>query len=138
MILDQVNEKIKVNMKSGNPFVVTTLKGLKSELETNSKMVKPVSEMDVVILYKNKLVKSLDAYVGKFDKQKEIQSELDIVQEFLPKQMSDDTVDSLIKEAGSGLGDNANMGSIMKAISPIVKGKYDGKKLCERVKIYLK
>ena len=138
MILAQVNEAIKTNMKAGKPSVVSALRSLKAELESNHKAKKPQQELEVVVAYKNKLSKALDAYVGKFDKQKEIQFEINIVQEYLPKQMSDASVDALIQEAIEALGENKNMGAVMKAVAPLTKGKYDGKRLSQRVQEALK
>ena len=134
MILAQVNDAIKQNMKSKNVFVVSALKSLKAELENNLKDKSPKPEIDVVVAYKNKLVKAQDAYMGKFGMMQQIQKEIDVVAQYLPEQMSEATVLELIKEAVDGLGDNKNMGMVMKAVVPLTKGKFDGKRLSQLVK----
>lgn len=134
MILLKLNEDIKISMKAGNGLRVSTLKGLKSSLESNSKDKNPKGELQVVIQYKNMLAKALDQYVGKFDKMKEINSELKIISEYLPKEMSKDEVLVLINKTLSELGDNANMGTMMKELKPATEGKFNGKELSKLVK----
>lgn len=137
MILEMVNDAIKVNMKAGDSFKVSALRSLKAELENNQKAKNPIAEMDVIISYKNKLSKAIEIYVGKIEKQKEIQFEMDVVQEYLPEQMSDASVDALIQETVNAL-ENKSIGAVMKAIAPLTKGKYDGKRLSQRIQEILK
>lgn len=134
MILSKLNEDIVSSMKNGNGFRVSTLKGLKASLESNSKDKNPKTELQVVVQYKNMLNKSLDQYVGKFDKMKEINKEITVVSEYLPKEMTKDEVLSLINEVKSKLGDKANMGVIMKTLKPKTEGRFNGKELSLLVK----
>jgi uncharacterized protein YqeY len=134
MILSKLNEDIISSMKSGNGFRVSTLKGLKSALESNSKDKNPKTELQVAVQYKNMLTKALDQYMGKFDKMKEINSELKVISEYLPKEMSVDEVMKLISEVKLELGDNVNMGMMMKALKPKTEGKFNGKELSKLVK----
>lgn len=134
MILSKLNEDIKTSMKSGNGFRVSTLKGLKASLESNSKDKNPKTELQVVVQYKNMLTKALDQYVGKFDKMKEINSELKVIAEYLPQEMTKDEVLKLINEVKNELGDKANMGVIMKTLKPKTEGRFNGKELSMLVK----
>lgn len=133
MILEKVSEEVKKGMKAGNKEKVLALKNLKAELENNLKEKKPKDELEVVTSYKNKLVKAKGAYQGMKEKEAEIEREITFVKEYLPEQMSDQAVDSLIKDVIKGLGEKKNMGLVMKAVVPLTKGKYDGSKLSQRV-----
>ncbi len=67
------------------------------------------------------------------DKEK---AELVIIQEYLPQQLSKDEVAAFIKEAiaETGAAGAKDMGKVMKALMPKVKGKADGKLVNELVK----
>ena len=134
MILSKLNEDIKTSMKSGNGFRVSTLKGLKASLESNSKDKNPKTDLQVVIQYKNMLMKALDQYIGKFDKMKEINSEIKVISDYLPKEMTKDEVLKLIREVKKDLGDKVNMGLMMKELKPKTEGRFNGKELSLLVK----
>ena len=59
------------------------------------------------------------------DKEK---AEMELLQKYLPEQMSEDELRSIVKETIAGLGTVtiADMGKIMGAVMPKVKGKADG------------
>ncbi len=62
--------------------------------------------------------------------------ELEILQAYLPKQLSPEELDALIKNAisESGAKSAADMGKVMKVLMPNVKGVADGKAVNQRVK----
>jgi len=64
------------------------------------------------------------------------QEELGILQEFMPAQMSDDEVETLIKEliAETGAVSVKDMGKVMKVLMPKIAGRADGKSAGEKVK----
>jgi uncharacterized protein YqeY len=134
MILQSVNEAIKNGMKSGLKSEVLSLKSLKSALEKNSFEKSPKKDLDVVVGYRNMLVKSLDQYVGKFDKLKEIEVEIKLVERFLPKQLSEYEVLVMVSEVKAGLGEKANVGSMMKILKQKTQGSFNGKRLSELVR----
>lgn len=134
MILSKLNEDIKISMKAGNGFRVSTLKGLKSSLEKNYKEKNPKEDLQVTIQYKGMLEKALGQYAGKFDKMKEINSELEIIAEYLPKQMSKDAVFGLIGDTLAELGPTANVGAMMKILKPKTEGRFSGQELSKLVK----
>ena len=59
------------------------------------------------------------------------EQELAIIQEFLPKQLSDEDLERLVKEAveETGAASPKDMGKVMKAVMPKVKGQADGKRI---------
>ena len=64
------------------------------------------------------------------------EAEIAILMEYLPKQLSEDEVRSLVKEAiaASGAASPKDMGKVMKELMPKVKGRADGKLVNEIVK----
>lgn len=137
-MLKKLNEEIVIKMKNGEKNTVLALKGLKAELENNSKEKSPKDSIDVVQSYKNKLMKAKDAFAGNEDKIMELDYEISVVQRFLPEQMSENFVQSLINSAIKDLGCDSNIGAVMKIVSPLVKGRFEGKRLVELIQESLK
>ena len=67
------------------------------------------------------------------------EKELAIVQEFLPQQLSDEELQRLVKEAEEETGAKSpkDMGMVMKAVMPKVKGQADGKRINAVVRVLL-
>jgi len=86
-LLEQVNNSIKTALKSKESLRANVLKLVKSELLNNEKAKKPISELKVVSGYHKKLKKSLEFFKG--DLATDLENEISIIEEFLPKEMSD-------------------------------------------------
>ena len=65
--------------------------------------------------------------------------ELEIIQKYLPAQLSEDELAKLVDEAiaESGASSPKDMGKVMKLLTPKTKGRTDGKKVSELVKTKL-
>lgn len=76
---------------------------------------------------------------GRTDLVEKEESELRVIHEFMPEQMSDDAInaeiDAAIKEAGAA--SVKDMGKVMKLLMPKLTGKADGKAVGEKVKARL-
>lgn len=129
---DRVSKEIIAAMKAKDKTRLNVLRFLKKLFIENDTSKKPVAEMDIVISHAKKLKDSLELYKDGPQKD-EIMAELKIMDEYLPKQLTEDEVVVLINEIKSGL-ENPNMGSIMKELSGKIKGKFDGKKATDLVK----
>src|SRR5215813_4780205 len=74
---------------------------------------------------------SIDSYrqAGREDLAAQEEAELAIIQEYLPKQMGEDEVRSIVREAIAAAGATSarDMGAVMKLVMPKVKGAADGK-----------
>jgi len=125
-MIENISNQIKEAMKAKDKMRLTALRYIKSMLLENKTSKKPIDEQEVVIKYHKKLNDSLEIYQGKDDKIEEIQSEITVVKEFMPEQLEEADVVNLIQEIKSPL-ENPNMGTIMRELSPKIKGKFDGK-----------
>ncbi len=76
---------------------------------------------------------------GRTDLVEKEESELRVIQEFMPAQMSDEAVDAEIDNAikESGATSVKDMGKVMKVLMPKLTGKADGKIVGEKVKAKL-
>lgn len=65
---------------------------------------------------------------GRVDLIEGIRREIEIVTGYLPKQLSEDEVEAIVKDAMNRIGATSqkDMGKLMKEVMPLVKGKSDG------------
>ena len=129
IILEKINKEIIMAMKAKNGFRNTALKMIKCDLQNNVKEGTPRTELDVVGSYFKKLAKNLDLYKDEVALEK-LNSELQIVKEFLPKELSTEELETLIDKHLS----LNNFGQIMKAVKSEVDGVFDGKLVSALIK----
>ncbi len=74
--------------------------------------------------------------VDRADRAQVEREELEILQEFLPAQLSDAELETLVREsiAEAGASTPKDMGSVMKLLSPKIAGRADGRAASECVK----
>lgn len=67
------------------------------------------------------------------------QNEIDILMEYLPRQLTEDEVDEIVKSAVDETGANTvkDIGKVMSIVMPKVKGKADGNLVNKIVRQYL-
>lgn len=133
---DKISEEIKMAMKAKDKNRLNVLRYLKKLFIENDTSAKPVQELDIVVSHHKKTKESLNMYPEDSEQHSAILAEVATLEEFLPKQLSESEVVSLISEIKSSL-DKPNMGAIMKELSPKIKGQFDGKKASELVKAAL-
>jgi len=126
---------MKTALKSGDKLRLETIRGLRSQLK-NSEIEKgdelsPDDEIQVLMAASKRRKESIEQFKAgqRFDRAEEEQTELDIIQEYLPQQMTEQElvslVDAVITELSASSGND--MGKVMGKIMPQVKGRADGK-----------
>lgn len=135
MLLDTLNEKIKELMKSHDTVALTALRTLVSDIKNASiSAQKPVDDtMCIAVLEKaiKQKNETIDGYLkaGKTDRADEERKTLDLYKQYMPEQMSEaevvEAIDKAIAETGAT--EQKDMGKVMKIVSPIIKGRFDGK-----------
>ncbi|MFA6413459.1 MAG: GatB/YqeY domain-containing protein [Syntrophales bacterium] len=73
---------------------------------------------------------------GRMDLVEKETSELNVVQEFMPQQFSEEDLTAAIEKAiqETGAAGPKDMGKVMKALLPVISGRADGKIVSEKVK----
>lgn len=137
MLKDKLQEELKQSMLARNELRTSVLRLLLSaityhEIQKGGAGYKATDEdvLEVVAREIKKRRESIEMYEKGArqelaDKEK---SELEILQTFLPKQMSEDEVRTLVKKAitETGAKEQNEMGKVMGVLMPKVKGKADG------------
>lgn len=128
-------EDMKRSMKEGDKVRVETVRGLRAQLK-NAQISKgkELSDEDMIQVLSSaakKRKESIEQFkaVGRDDRADTEQKELDIIYEYLPKQLDEkqiaELVDSVVAEVKPT--SMADMGKVMGIIMPKVKGQADGK-----------
>ena len=136
----RITEDLKVSMKAQNKLRTSVLRMILADIKIADTSGKPRDQIDYVEVvrgYYKKLNKTREEYerLNLPDKVKELNGEIAIVEEYLPRQLSDDEIKRIVNEAIETNKFTAReMGTAMK----LIMGKYsdvaDGKK----VQMYLK
>ncbi|OGM08665.1 hypothetical protein A2W13_03220 [Candidatus Woesebacteria bacterium RBG_16_36_11] len=142
MITDTISQKIAEALKGKDELKVTTYRLLASALnyEFIAKQHKLTEEEEWVVVEREikKRKEAIEAYEkakaqDRADKEKE---EMEILVKFLPKQLSDEEIEKIVKVAldKTKATSMSDMGKVMGLVMSQVKGKADGNKVLEIVK----
>jgi len=136
-LIERIDTDLKVAMKSSNKAAVSTLRLVKSSLKY--KQIEKGGDLtdDDVVSVLSSLVKqrrdSIEQYEkgGRDDLASVEKNEIEIIQQYLPAQMSDEDIQAVINAAVEELGASGqkDIGNVMKAVMPRLKGRADGKKV---------
>jgi hypothetical protein len=141
----RLNEEIKSAMKSGDKDRLETLRLLKASLQKVliDKGASATSDDEIAFLAvevkRRKEAAELYLKGGRKDLADKEERELVIISEYLPKPLTEEELRTLVDEAvrETGAQSPKDMGRVMSAVMPKVKGKADGKTVQELVKARL-
>lgn len=118
-------------------FINAQIKYQEIELRASGKELTDEDVLNVLTRESKKRNESISVYrsSGRNDLVDEEEAQLKIIQEYLPKQMSNEEVELMIKSEIDKLPESdKNFNNAIKIIIPLVKGKADGKLVAETVK----
>ena len=144
-LYQDIESQLKNAMKAQDQARLMALRNIKSVLKNKAIDARRDLNDDEVIQSLSTLAKqrkeSIEAFKsgGRQDLVDKEEAELKIIEEFLPKQLSAEELEKLIREAIAETGAQGpkDMGKVMKALQPKVVGRADGKAVSERVKSLL-
>ena len=144
---NKITVELKLAMKRKDKLVLTALRAIKSELmiaKTNAGQKKVINnEIELKIL--QKLVKqrkeSSKIYLkkGRNELAETELKEAEIIQRFLPKQLTNDEIEFEVKNQIKNINAKSlkDMGVVMSAVTKKLAGAADGKTISEIVRKYL-
>ena len=132
-MLETISNDIKEAMKAKDKSRLDTLRMVKSRLLENKTSPKPKAELDVVIGYNKGLKNSLSEYPAGSEQAVKIEAEMKILAAYLPQALSRDEVVAMVEKIKSE-DEAINFGGVMKQLSPMIKGRFDGKEASSLVK----
>jgi hypothetical protein len=139
MLKEEIQKRIISALKRKNQTELKVLRFILSQInyaEIDKKQ--KLTDQDIILLMQKEMKKRLEA-IEMFKKSNRTdivmdeENQVDIIKEFLPKQLSEDEIEKIIEKVIS-IDENANMGMIIRKVMEETKGKADGKIIAEIVK----
>jgi len=139
---EQFLEDIKKAMKEKDKQVLATLRYLRSEIRNREiDQKKELDDNEVIEVLSSLIKKYRDAIeqakdAGREELIQENQERLEILEKYLPEQLSESEIEELIDEVISETDASSmrDMGKVMGTIMPKIKGKFDGKRVNQMVR----
>lgn len=134
-LLDRLNDDMKQAMKNKEKEKLTTIRMVKSALQNEGIKLQqqPLSEEAELTVLTRELKQRKDSLLefekaGREDLVDKIKGEIEVLEVYLPQQLSEEELTAVIKQAiaDTGAASKADMGKVMGAVIPKVKGKADG------------
>ncbi|MDO8885847.1 GatB/YqeY domain-containing protein [Candidatus Oleimmundimicrobium sp.] len=138
-----MREALKAASKDEDEKVrLSTLRLLMAEIKNmeieKKKELSDDEVIEAVLRHTKKRKEAIEIYqkVGRTDAAKKEQKELNILQSYLPAQLTKDEVEGIIAEAikSTGAHEPRDMGKVMKEVMPRLKGRADAKMVNELVR----
>lgn len=136
-LVDRLTTDMKLAMKAKDKVRLSVIRMIKTSLQNESiKNGRQLSEDEALAVLTRELKQRKDSLqefenAGRQDLVDEVSEEIAIVKFYMPEQLSDDEVLSIIDETISEVGaqSKADIGKVMKAVMPKVKGRADGSQI---------
>jgi uncharacterized protein YqeY len=144
--LEQVSKELLDAMKSKDAVRTSTLRMLVSAIRykevEKKKALAEGDVLDVIQAEAKRRKESMEEYVkaGRADLASKEEAELNVLKVYLPQQLSETELKGLIQAAiqSSGAKSPQDMGKVMSALMPQIKGRADGKAAQQLVQQLLK
>jgi uncharacterized protein YqeY len=136
-ILEQVQADVRTAMKAGDRERASALRMFVDVLQQDAKLGKG-DEVAVLQRERKKRLEAADAYneAGRAEQAAAEQFEAELVEGYLPQQLSDEELAELVDSAvaETGATEQRQMGQVMSALMPKVGGRADGKRVSAAVR----
>lgn len=144
-LLEQLTNDMKEAMKAKDKVTLGVVRMVKSSVSNEQiKLGHDLTadeELAVLSREMKQRVEELESYkdADRKDLAEEIQGQIDVLKRYMPEQMSEEEVVAVVKEtiAEVGASSKADLGKVMGALMPKVKGKADGKLVNQTVQSLL-
>jgi len=133
-LLERLNSDMKQAMKNKEKDKLTVIRMIKASLQNEAiKLGHDLTEDDELTVLSREVKQRKDSLhefdkAGREDLVEKLRTELLYVEEYMPKQLTEEELTEIVKEAISetGASSKAEMGKVMSVLMPKVKGKADG------------
>jgi uncharacterized protein len=142
-VIDRVKADTAAAMKAGDRARVGALRLIASELQKAAKeapngALGEAEEAAVLQRERKRRLEAAEAYseAGRDDLERAERLEAEIIEQYLPQQLSDDELHAIIGDAVAEVGADSpkEMGKVMSLVMPKLQGRADGKRVSALVK----
>jgi uncharacterized protein YqeY len=135
-VLEQVQSDVTASLKAGDRERANALRLIANELQKAAKEG-DTDEVAVLQRERKRRIEAADAYreAAREDLAAAEAREAEIIEAYMPAQLSDEELRAIVGDvvAESGASSPKEMGKVMSAVMPQVKGKADGKRVSAMV-----
>jgi len=142
-IRERLSEDLKAALKAGDKRRLSCVRMVVSRLRERQialrgahgaeRVMTEEEEAEVVATYAKQRRESIDAYrqAGRAELAAEEEAELAILGDYLPRQLDDDELRAIVRQAiaATGASTAKDLGAVMKEVMPQLKGRADGKRI---------
>jgi uncharacterized protein YqeY len=136
-VLEQVQDDVKAAMKARDRERAGALRMIVDVLQKDAKLGDG-DEVAVLQRERKKRVEAAEAYegAGRADQAASERFEAELIEGYLPQQLSDEELGELVESAiaETGASEQRQMGQVMSAVMPKVGGRADGKRVSAAVR----
>ncbi len=136
-VAEQIRDDAREAMKAGDRQRSSALRMIQDVLQQDAKMGKG-DEIAVLQRERKKRLEAAEAFsdAGRSEQAEAENSEAELIAGYLPAQLSDDELNSMVAEAieATGAESPKQMGQVMGALKEKVAGRADGRRVSSAVK----
>lgn len=132
---ERLNEDMKQAMKSQDKFKLSTIRLIRATIKNlEIDLKRTLNDNEVLDILSREIKQRKDALqeftkAGREDLADKVKAEAEIIAEYLPQQLTEEEIKVIVQQTiqETGASSKADMGKIMSALMPKVKGRADGK-----------
>lgn len=132
---ERLNEDMKQAMKSQDKFKLSTIRLIRATIKNlEIDLKRTLNDNEVLDILSREIKQRKDALqefekAGREDLADKSRAEAEIIAEYLPQQLTEEEIKVIVQQTiqETGASSKADMGKIMSALMPKVKGRADGK-----------
>jgi len=138
-MIEKIEADLKSAMLDANKQTVSTLRLLKSALKNKSiELKRELNDKDVMAVLRSEAKKrreSIEMYTtgSKPDLAAKEQAELELIESYLPAQLSDEELAQMIATIQTELGEKAHKGQLIQTVIQRAEGRADGRRISEYI-----
>ncbi len=141
-----LNEKLKndlvIAMKAQDKERLSVIRSIKGALQLESINSKKAIDDEMFISVVAKQIKMRKDSIVEFEKanrtdlKDSYQKEIDVLQTYMPQQLTEEEVNTILDEAINSINPDgmAGLGLVMREVSPKLKGRFDMSKVSDMIK----
>ncbi|KIL34608.1 aspartyl-tRNA amidotransferase [Cohnella kolymensis] len=134
-VAERLNEDMKQAMKDGDKFRLSTIRLVRAAIKNQEiELRRPLEDSETLNILSRELKQRRDALqdfekAGREDLVANVTGEIEIITQYLPQQLNEEEVKAIVVQTmqETGASSKADLGKLMGALMPKVKGRADGK-----------
>jgi uncharacterized protein YqeY len=142
---ERLNEDMKQAMKSKDKFTLSTIRMVRSTIKyLEIDLKRTLDDNEVLDILSREIKQRKDALqefeaAGREELAASTKAEIEIIIQYLPEQLSEEEIKVIVQQTiqETGASSKSEMGKVMSALMPKVKGRADGKLVNQAVQQFL-